>query len=135
MSKIDWTESLSVKIDSIDAQHKKLIGLTNSFYENLSKGSPREKMIELIKALKDYTVYHFALEEKQLQQVNYSDFKNHKMEHDKFVATVLNFEERYKAGKLLLTLEVTNFINEWIVNHIMVTDRKYSELLIRKGIH
>ena len=135
MAKIDWNESLSVKIDSIDVQHKKLIDLTNSFYENMSQGSTKEKMIELIKALKDYTVYHFALEEKQLLQVNYPGFKSHKMEHDKFVATVLNFEERYKAGKLLLTLEVTNFIKDWIVSHIMVTDKKYSELLVRKGIH
>jgi len=134
MAAMNWDENLSVKINSIDLQHKKLIGLINSFYENINKGSGKEQILELIKAMKDYTVYHFSTEEKYLKQVNYPDFKNHKMEHDKFIEKVLNFEERYKSGKLLLTIEITNFIKEWITSHIMGTDKKYSDLLINNGL-
>lgn len=134
MAIINWNENLSVKIHSIDIQHKKLIDLINSFYENINIGSTKDKMLELIKAMKDYTVFHFSTEEKYLKQVNFPDFKNHKMEHDKFVAKVEDFEERYKNGRLLLSLEITNFIKEWITNHIMVTDKKYSDMMINSGI-
>jgi hemerythrin len=134
MAAINWNETLSVKIDSIDLQHKKLIDLINSFYDHINQGSQKDKMLELIKALKDYTVFHFSTEEKYMKQTNFPDFKNHKAEHDKFVSTVLNFEERYKNGKLLLTIEITNFIKEWISKHIMGTDKKYTDFFIKNGI-
>jgi hemerythrin-like metal-binding protein len=134
MAAINWSESLSVGIDSIDYQHKKLLDIINSFYENIYQGSMKEKLVELINEMKLYTVFHFKSEERQMTLCNYPDFENHKMEHDKFIAAVEDFEERYKNGKLLLTIEVTNFVKVWISNHIMGTDQKYSDSMIRKGI-
>lgn len=134
MAAINWDESLSVGIVSIDNQHKKLLDLINSFYENIYQGSIKEKLVELINEMKLYTVFHFNSEERQMKLCNYPDFENHKKEHDKFIAAVEDFEARYKNGKLLLTIEITNFIKEWITNHIMGTDQRYSDLLISKGI-
>jgi hemerythrin-like metal-binding protein len=134
MAAIRWSEELSVEIGSIDSQHKKLIDLINSFYESVNKGLAKEKMLELIKALKDYTQYHFSNEERYMKQYGYPDFENHKKEHQQFIDTVLNFEERYKSGKLLLSLEVTNFIKDWVTNHILGTDKKYSKFFIQKGL-
>jgi hemerythrin len=134
MAAIDWNENLSVRIDSIDFQHKKLIDLINSFYDHINQGSQKEKMLELIKSLKDYTVFHFSIEEKYMKQINYPGYMNHKFEHDKFIGTVQNFEDRYKNGKLLLTVEITNFIKDWISKHIMGTDKKYSDFFIKNGV-
>jgi hemerythrin len=134
MATINWTEALSVGIDSIDYQHKKLIDIINSFYDQVDQGSQKEKMLELIKSLKNYTVFHFSGEERLMKQINYPDFKNHKIEHDKFIATILDFEERYKNGKFILTVEVTNFIKDWISKHIMGTDKKYTDFFIKNGI-
>jgi hemerythrin len=134
MAILNWNESLSVKISSIDQQHKKLFDLINEFYDSMSQGSSKEKLMGVIKGLKDYTVVHFSNEEKIMKTINYSEFSNHKAEHDKFVATILDYEERYKSGKLILSLEVTNFIKNWITSHIMGTDKKYSDFFIKNGI-
>ncbi len=134
MAVIIWDETLSVKIDSIDLQHKKLINLINSFYENLNRDSNKEKMLELIVALKDYTLFHFSSEEKCMKQTNYPDFEKHKIEHQRFIAAVKDFEDRYVHGKLLLSMEITSFIKDWITKHIKGIDRKYSDLFIQKGI-
>lgn len=134
MEVISWNDTLSVKINSIDAQHKKLVELINTFYENIQKGSTKGKLLELIDALKQYTVYHFSTEERYMMRFNFPEYKNHKQEHDKFVETVLDFEKRYKNGKLILTVEITNFIKEWVTNHIKGTDKKYSDLLIKNGV-
>lgn len=134
MAAINWTDELSVEIDSIDKQHKILVDLINSFYENINQGSKKEKIEELIKSMKDYTVFHFSTEEKYMKDFDYPDFYNHKVEHDKFVETVLNFEERYKSGKLLLSVEITNFIKVWASNHIMGTDKMYSKFFIQNGL-
>ncbi|HEY4786613.1 MAG TPA: bacteriohemerythrin [Bacteroidales bacterium] len=134
MATINWNDNLSVKIDSIDQQHKKLIELVNTFYDNINLGTSKEKMMKLIKGLKEYTVFHFSTEERYMKQFNYPAYLGHKAEHDKFIETVINYEERYKSGKLLVTIEVTNFIKDWITSHIMGTDQKYSDFLIRNGV-
>lgn len=134
MTTIIWTEALSVKIGSIDEQHKKLIDLINDFYNNIITHSAQEMMSDVIKALKDYTLYHFTAEENYMRQYGYTGFPGHKKEHDYFVAKVKDFEDRYNNGKLLISIEVTNFIKDWITNHIMRTDKLYSNFLIQKGV-
>jgi hemerythrin-like metal-binding protein len=134
MATITWNKSLSVQIDSIDEQHKKLIDLINSFYENINQGSNKEKISEMIRSLKNYTIFHFSTEEKYMKKFDYPEFNNHKLEHDKFIESVLNFEERYKSGKLLLSIEITSFIKDWITNHIMGTDKRYSDYFIKHGV-
>ena len=85
MAAITWDETLSVKVNSIDLQHKKLIDLINSFYENLDKKSNKEKILTLIRALKDYTLFHFSTEERYMKQAGYPDFEKHKAEHQKLI--------------------------------------------------
>ena len=91
-------------------------------------------MLGVIKALKDYTIKHFSEEEKLMKLHKYPDFENHKKEHQLFIDKVHEYEERYNSGKLLLTIEVINFIKNWIINHIKETDQKYSSLLIKNGV-
>ena len=134
MAVIKWNESLSVKIASIDAQHQKLVELLNTFYDNISKGTHKDKMLSLIGELKEYTVNHFSTEEKYMKQTAYPDSVAHMAEHKKFIASVLNFEERYKSGKMLLSIEVTNFLKDWISNHITGTDKKYTEWFTKHGV-
>ncbi len=134
MATISWTEELSVNIPSIDEQHKKLVHLINEFYRKISIQSPKESIFELIKALKDYTVFHFSTEEKYMKQFDYPGYLKHKNEHDQFVNKVLDFEDRYKNGKLILTLEITNFIRTWVANHICNTDKLYSDFLNKNGV-
>ncbi len=84
--------------------------------------------------MKEYTVFHFSTEEQYMIQYNYPEYLEHKVEHVRFVQRVLDFENRYKNGKLILTLEITNFIKKWVANHIITTDKKYSDFLINRGV-
>jgi hemerythrin len=134
MAIITWNEELSVGIESIDNQHKKLIDLVNAFYDSITEASSKVKILELIQELKKYTVYHFSTEEKYMKEYDFAYYEAHKKEHDAFVKTVLDFEERYKTGKLILSLEITGFIKDWIKKHILGTDKKYTPLLKSKGV-
>lgn len=134
MAYINWADSLSVKISSVDDQHKKLFDLINSFYEGISQGSNKETMLKLIMGLKSYTVTHFTHEERLLRQAGYPDFDNHKRQHEDFIKKVNEFQEKYTSGKLILSLEVTGFIKTWITEHIMKTDKMYATHLANAGI-
>jgi hemerythrin-like metal-binding protein len=134
MAFLFWEYDLSVDIESIDNQHKKLIDLINQFYENIRLSSNKELIADLIAGMKSYTIFHFNAEEKLLKQYNYPDFEIHKKEHENFLNKVNDLENRFRAGKLIISFEITDFLKKWIRNHIMETDSQYSGFLKNKGV-
>jgi len=134
MAYFEWTDDLSVKIPTIDDQHKKLIGMINDFYDSFKSGRNKEQLVELVIGLKDYTSYHFSTEEGLLTQHGYPGFGSHKEQHVAFVEKVNDFQQRMESGKLVVSLEVTNFLKDWLSNHIKKTDQEYSSFLIGKGV-
>ncbi|RLD77580.1 MAG: hemerythrin [Bacteroidetes bacterium] len=134
MKLIEWDENLSVKIDSIDEQHKVLVDMINDFYEKIRTKAANELISELIKKMKNYTVVHFTTEERYFKQYNYPDIEAHKKEHQDFVDKVVDLEKRFNSGKVILSFEITNFLKEWLINHIQGTDMKYTNFLIQKGV-
>jgi len=129
-----WNEKLSIKIKSIDEQHKKLIEILNDFYDNIVNRSNIENTSKLIEKLKEYTVYHFAEEENYMKQFNYDYYETHKKSHELFIAQISEIEEKIKRGETVMSLEMTMFLKDWIKNHIMVVDKKYSDFFIRNGV-
>jgi hemerythrin-like metal-binding protein len=134
MALITWDETLSVKINSIDAQHQKLFNLINDFYAGLSNNSSTNNLKDLVKGMKEYTLTHFSNEESFMKLYNYPELQSHMEEHADFITKVNVLEEKLNNGKLIVSFEVTNFLKDWIKNHIKKTDIRYSEFLIEKGV-
>lgn len=134
MAYINWDESLSVNIASIDEQHKKLINLINEFYQKINEKSNNELISGLINEMREYIILHFTTEEELFKKYNYPGFENHKKEHDKFVSKVNDLQDRFNNNKVILTYEITSFIKDWIKNHIQGTDKEYSSFLNMHGV-
>jgi hemerythrin-like metal-binding protein len=60
-----------------------------------------------------------------MKNAGYEGLEQHINEHSSYIDKVRDLRERYEQGRLILSLEVTNFIKDWIRNHIMITDQKY----------
>src|SRR5690554_6538772 len=129
---IQWTEDLSVGNPTIDKEHQKWISLLNDFYEGLKAGKSKEKLTELVLGMLEYTKYHFADEERYMKSIGYPDLEKHKEKHDFYVKKITEFYEKIQNNKLLLSLEVTNFLKTWLINHIKGTDQKYAEFAKNK---
>jgi hemerythrin len=135
MSIMKWSDNLSVQIQEIDQQHQKLIQLINNLHEAMLQKQGKQAVEKTIDELAAYTVYHFSTEEKYMQNFRYPGYLSHKKEHDSFVHQVDVFQKDYMAGKLGLSLEIMNFLRDWVTNHIQVSDKKYSETFIKNGIN
>lgn len=134
MALITWTENFSVSVQSIDDQHKKLIGLVNDLYDAMRAGKARDVLGKVLAELIDYTVYHFGTEEKLFQKYAYPDYKAHKKEHDDLTKTAVDLKEKFNNGNMMITIEVMNFLKDWLNNHILGTDKKYGPFLSSKGV-
>jgi hemerythrin len=132
---ISWNENLSVKIELFDLQHRKLIDLINTFYDHVHKGAGKDNFLFFTKSLKDYSVYHFTAEEKLMKEYSFPGLESHKIEHSVFIDQVSFYEEKFKSGKDVVILEVISFIKDWVINHVMGTDKKYSDFLVAKGVN
>lgn len=134
MAYFEWDENLSVKISSIDDQHKKLVEMINVFYQNIKDNSGNDQISKLVRGMKDYTRQHFSTEENYMRKFDYPDYDTHKKEHDMFVTKVNELEDKLNQGKMVLSFEITKYLKEWVKNHIQGTDKKYSDFFVSKGV-
>lgn len=134
MPLIQWGPKYSVNIQEIDNQHQKLMALINQLYDAMTAGHGKDVLGKVLNELANYTVNHFAYEEKLFQQHAYPETAAHKAEHVKLIQQVTDLKQKFESGKAHITLEVMNFLKDWLNNHIMVVDKKYSAHLNSKGV-
>lgn len=133
MAIVEWDETLSVGVREIDAQHQGLLRLINELHEAMKEGKSRDILASLVSRLKDYARAHFSTEEKYMRQTAFPGFEEHRVQHDKFIEKVLDFELEMSEGKTS-PLEVARFLMDWYVRHVKGTDRKYAGHLQSHGI-
>lgn len=134
-----WKKEFELGIKSIDEQHKKLLEIGNQINELILDYSDSfdnfTDIYNLIEELRNYTVYHFDTEEELLIKYDYSDYENHKKEHDKFIDYLdsIDLNHADKNQKEFLQ-ELLNKIVQWVFRHIITTDFLYKDYLIKLGM-
>jgi len=134
MALINWTEAFSVNIAEIDKQHQCLIELVNQLHEAMKTGKGNDVIGLVLSDLLSYTTFHFGTEEKYFQQYEYPESFRHKMEHDQLRRQAKKLHSDYSEGKITITIEVLNFLKDWLNTHILQSDKKYAPFLNSKGL-
>lgn len=132
MSYFIWDDSYSIGHKTVDEQHKTLFKLINELHEAMMLGKSKQIMGKVLQNLLDYTVSHFSTEEKYMIKYTYQWYVPHKAEHRKFVDQVSNFQKGYNEGKMVLSLDIMKFLKDWLVDHILKTDKKLGAFLQNK---
>jgi len=135
MPLIEWSNELSVGIDSIDEQHKKLVNMINALNDAKLTGSSNELLGKIFTGLAAYTQKHFAYEENMFAEYGYSDSQEHKRQHSELIAQVVELKEKFMENPQgTINADLMQFLKRWLTNHIMRTDKEYAEFLISKGV-
>ncbi len=134
MPLIDWKEEYSVQVQEIDDQHKELIRLINQLHQAMADRKTKKVLGEIIDGLIAYTKSHFATEEKYFADFGYEKTDEHTQAHRKFVAKVGDFKDQFDQGQLMLSIDIINFLKDWLINHINGSDQQYAELFREKGL-
>jgi len=136
--KLEWKEEYSLGIQTIDNQHKKLLDMINALSELHATDDLREMSIKVISDMKIYTVYHFKTEEDYFEKFNYINKDKHKNIHNVFVAKITEFTEELGRTPdndiLQFTYKLLDYLQDWLIDHIMGTDRRYIELFKENGV-
>ena len=121
---VEWDGSLSVGIETIDEDHKKLIEIINSVGGDDVK--TRGQLADIINELLDYTRYHFNREEEMMAAKGYTNLSQHKGEHGTFIGKLLELAIMVETEDLKKTREeASTFLLTWLTAHIRKSDFDY----------
>ncbi|MCP5159998.1 MAG: hemerythrin family protein [Gammaproteobacteria bacterium] len=131
---IEWSNTLSVGIEEIDAQHKVLVDLLNQVHEAIQQRQGVEATNKIVERLSEYTRIHFAVEESLMRILHYPEYERHKEEHDQLIEQLNGLRAKLEEGKGSISFELAHFLKVWLTKHIMEGDKRYSPYFLEQGI-
>ena len=134
MPLIQWSDRLSIGIDSVDKQHKVLISLLNKLNDAIAEGNADLILAEIFDGLSAYTIKHFAYEEGLFKKYGYNGTEAHTHEHAALIKQIKNLRQKMDEGDSMVNVEVLDFLKEWLTYHILVCDKDFAPFLIDKGV-
>lgn len=124
-----WNDSLSLGVESIDADHKQLFAILHHVLRLLSFEEKEKNEFacrEALDFLAKYTVRHFAREEAFQREIGYAGYAMHKELHDNLRQVTLpdmaQELERQKFSREAVEQFIGLFTG-WLMWHVMIEDQ------------
>ena len=129
-----WNRKLVTGLTDIDQQHLKLVQLINDLHRAMKSRVGAAESGRILRELAEYTVYHFDFEEKMFARHGYPGTEDHKKIHVKLVGKVTGYQQDFESGKAGLSMELMDFLCDWLRDHILKTDMGYVPFMKEKGV-
>jgi two-component system NtrC family sensor kinase len=135
MGILTWNDQLLVGIDSVDNQHQQLVRLINRLDEVVALGEDHQTLLDTIKQLVDYTVYHFQHEEALMKNANFNPeiLARHQLQHQEFIEKMLRVQSDATLDASVVSKDLLDFLVDWLCHHTLKTD-KLMAISLNKGI-
>ena len=124
-----WYDRYNVGHAEIDTDHQYLFNLINEFHDALTGGLAAERIATTLESLVSYTRFHFSREENHMLKRGYDGYRGHKQLHDKLISDLEDLRRRFEAGDAMVGIELSTFLTDWLISHIMRTDIKLAAFL------
>jgi hemerythrin-like metal-binding protein len=129
MSLITWTDDLSVTVPDMDAQHKRLIALINQLHDAMKNRQGKDAVGKTLEGLRQYTISHFRKEEELMKAAAYPKLPQQLTQHKAFVDKITRFQQDFDSGKTTLSIDLMNYLRDWLTGHIKQEDKAYGPYL------
>ena len=128
MKDIVWDKSLSIEVDEIDEDHRRLVDLYNLLIHAVADGESADYIDALLEELISCTIWHFRHEERLMLKYEYDAFEDHKSEHRDLIASARELQEKFHQANKQLTTGDIEYLSQWLTEHIVRND-------MRMGFH
>ncbi|OVE82315.1 hypothetical protein BVY04_01345 [bacterium M21] len=127
MLRIEWGDEFSVGVPVLDSQHRQLIDLINELVVINSSDGQGETSFGILGKVVEYSQRHFKMEEKLLKRHGYDDLLAHCAHHREYKTTLAELMTKNTVHSI--APELLEFLVDWWVDHILVTDMAYRSTL------
>ncbi|WP_169558533.1 bacteriohemerythrin [Uliginosibacterium gangwonense] len=129
---LEWSPRFAVGVESIDAQHQKLIAIFNQLHAALYHVNDKADIAKVLEELLAYTQYHFKHEGELMERAHYPEQRDHLAKHAALIDKAVEYKRRFDAGEQI-GAEMMQFFREWLVNHILKTDKTLGSYLSQRS--
>lgn len=121
---LEWNDGLSVGIEALDNDHKKLLEIINNLSLHIENGLTEENINDVFDNLTQYGVKHFYREESFMQKCHYDKYDEHILQHQGFVDEIPKLKKRLLNAKdnFVIQQEINTYLVEWLIKHIINED-------------
>ena len=131
---IEWDDKYSMGMSKIDDEHKQFFDIVNKAIAAKEHNDNPEELREVLHSITMYAITHFSTEENYMIEFNYPEYQYHKEKHHGFSEKMIEYCERVADGDSQVSNEILEYLKQWLVNHIQVTDREYIDYFKRNGL-
>lgn len=124
-SKLVWDEKYSVGVVLLDNQHKRMFEVINELLDSINNNSTEEHLSHIIESLIEYKKFHFETEENYFKEFNYDGAEEHILKHKEFNSKLTALKEKYPNPTVDFAFDLVDFLEDWLIEHLMVVDQKY----------
>jgi len=119
-----WDECLETGNETIDRQHKAIVGLLRDLAG--SHMAPEHDVLEVLDRLMDFTLSHFLMEEALMAEVCYPDLRVEEMTrgHRAFTDYARIRVLEFRLGNTASVLPLHGFVYDWLTVHEFGLDRQ-----------
>ncbi|MDY0108243.1 MAG: bacteriohemerythrin [Giesbergeria sp.] len=121
---VTWQNGYALGLVEIDEQHKMLFDIMNRIWESIVRNDDATAIGSTLEDLERYTILHFTEEETFMRSIRYPNFDAHVALHRHFVQRIADEKAKAQRGERI-SLELLHFLRDWLVNHILVEDKRY----------
>jgi hemerythrin-like metal-binding protein len=124
-----WGEILSVGVDEIDEDHRKLIHILNILNHSVMEKESPEYLAATLEELINCTVWHFSHEERLMLKFGYRETEEHKAEHRALIEGVKELQQEILQADKPMVDQHIEFLERWLSEHILTADGRLGSYL------
>lgn len=122
MNELVFDTTLSVGIEEVDDDHRKLVNLFNLLNQAVAKEESTEYIAALLDELISCTVWHFKHEERLMLKHGYDGLAEHRAEHNELIETAQALQTKFQQQGQTITADDIAFLENWLTGHILGAD-------------
>jgi len=126
---IVWDEILSVGVDEIDEDHRKLLNIFNMLNHSVMAEESSDYLAATLAELINCTVWHFSHEERLMLKHRYEGIEEHKAEHRELIKSAKELQQEILQADKPVVDEHIEFLERWLTEHILTADLRLGSYL------
>ena len=129
MKDIVWGNILSVEIDEIDEDHRKLVNIFNILNHAVTEGESQDYIAAVLEELVNCTAWHFSHEERLMLKYGYEELEEHRAVHQGLIKNARELQQKTLQADKPMVDEDIEYLERWLTEHILTDDMRLGSYL------
>lgn len=129
------TRDYDVGVVRMNDEHLRIFEYINSLHGRIKDKAAAKDLLGTLREFADFTRQHFMREEELMTRASYPGLSAQQRAHQKLLKQVGEFITGVETSEKVDLIGMLAFFREWLIDHILVMDKKYSAHLNERGIY